>query len=154
VHQAVCATTDLEGAGLACAGDAGSFLACNDVFNADFPCADCLQSFNFTLSTQAAVHACAAPYLDAACSHGLACLDDCTSQVCAGCEINGAIPADPDVVAQCDTQAQGEACSAYASASACLAKALDGPAAFCNPATYQGNYGAWLQAVGTVYCGQ
>jgi hypothetical protein len=151
-HQAACAPTDLEGAALACAGDwASAAEACVNVLNASSPCGACLQSFgNFDPSNPVALHVCAAPYLDAACSHTLACAEDCASQACANCA--GALPGTNE---ECTAQAQSGTCSAYAtSASACLAKALAGPAAFCNPATYQNDFGAWLQGVGTVYCGQ
>ena len=93
---------------------------------------------------RAAFRLCAAPFVDAACNHNSACLADCLAQACNGCLSSAA----------CETQAQSGTCTAFSATDQCITVALAGPAALCNPATYQGNFGAWLQAVGTQYCAQ
>jgi len=55
-------------------------------------------------------------------------------------------------VAQCRQQvAQGQ-CQTYIQGATCIGTALFGQGSFCNPQTYQGNYGSWLAGVGAHYC--
>ena len=93
----------------------------------------------------AAIRLCAAPFVDAACNHNSGCIVDCLTEACFGCY------SEPDA---CEASAQAGTCATYFAADACVAQALAGPAAFCNPDTYHGNYGLWLQAVATSYCGE
>jgi hypothetical protein len=140
-HQGVCSATDLENAAVGCA--AGQTAAPCLLFNGNQACGACLLSFSDEV-TDFAIRRCAAPFLDATCSHEAACLDDCVTQACATCVMGYNI----------GCSAESNTCAAYVQASACVNEALSGPAAVCNPATYQGNYGAWLAAVGALYCGQ
>jgi hypothetical protein len=82
-------------------------------------------------------------------TYSAGCLDDCLTQACASC-VSGY---GASYGAQCATQAQAGTCATYAGANACVAIALGGKAALCDPANYQGSFGPWLQAVGTAYCG-
>jgi hypothetical protein len=144
-RQGVCSTTDLENAAVACAGGLDAFV-CVNLANSGGDCGSCLRPFIYDFASLVGIHACAAQYLDAACNHSAGCLDDCSTQACAGCN--------RDYASLCSIQAQSGTCAAFLQASACLTQALDGPAALCNPASYQGNFGAWLKAVGTEYCAQ
>jgi len=85
--------------------------------------------------------------VDATCNHNSACIVDCVAQSCYAC-------VDSDSTAQCEAQVQSATCSAYFMADQCVTQAFTGAGALCNPATYQGNFGAWLGAVGAQYCGQ
>ncbi len=153
VKQKVCASGDLQSAGSACAtglltSACINFLTFESGSNVD--CGNCLQRFAFDFADQTGVLLCAAPYVDAACNHQSACLADCLAQSCYGC-------ADVSSKEQCETQAQTAGCSAFVQTDGCGAQALAGPAAFCNPATYQAlpnQAGAWFQAVATAYCAQ
>ena len=140
--QGMCSTTDLANAMAACA--AGPSTGACFGFAAVSGCGQCLQPFLYDFTTQVGVRACAAPFLDPTCSHSSGCLDDCLTQACAGCVLQGE---------ECSSQAQAGTCAPYVQANACVAQALAGAAAVCNPAKYQGSFGAWLQAVGEVYCG-
>lgn len=158
VRQHVCSMDDLQNVAAACAGGVES-AACLQFQFAEAPaCLGCLQIFAFPIpafggsnlvvteaySMLAAIRLCAAPFVDAACNHNSACLADCLAQACSGCLSSAA----------CETQAQSGTCAAFSATDQCITVALAGPAALCNPATYQGNFGAWLQAVGTQYCAQ
>jgi hypothetical protein len=149
VGQNVCSTSELAAAAAACAGGPES-TSCGEFFtfesSANTPCSDCLQPFDFDFGAQAGIVACAAPYVNAVCNHASACLVDCAMESCYDC-------ADQEASAACTTQVIAAGCSTYAQADACVTQALGGPAALCNPTTYQGNFGAWLQAVGAHYCG-
>jgi hypothetical protein len=161
--QAVCSMNELENAAAACA-------VLDDVQCLDFqmassgsPCFACLQTFAFgtpvwvsadteaTVSPlmQASMRACVAPYVDATCNHNSACIADCLTEVCLDCVADL-----PDGGDACVAQAQSGTCASYLALDSCVTDALSGPAAFCDPATYSGNFGAWLLAVGTHYCGE
>ncbi|HXN33009.1 MAG TPA: hypothetical protein VN894_14160, partial [Polyangiaceae bacterium] len=148
-RQKVCSTTELQNAGAACAGGANT-SACNAFVsfesNANPACGNCLGEFDFDFVTQVGTRACVAPFVDATCNHNSACIVDCVTQSCYAC-------VDSASTAQCETQVQSGTCSAYFTADQCVTQALNGTGAVCNPATYQGNFGAWLQAVGAQYCG-
>ena len=112
-------------------------------------CSNCLQIFDHDFAAQVGIAACVAPFVDAMCNHASACLADCTNQSCYLCDDH----LDPTTTAQCEAQVQSSQCAPYAQAEGCVATALAGPAAVCNPATYQGNFGAWIAGVGAKYCG-
>ncbi len=137
-RQHVCSADDLLGAGAACAGGVTS-AACSDFFATESvtnpPCFACL--------TNLSVESCVAPYVDAACNHDTACLDDCTQEACFGCisEASGS---------QCSDDVLAGVCSAYAAGNDCYNEALKGAAAICNDA----NDGAWYQALGAQYCAE
>jgi hypothetical protein len=125
------------------------------------PCQACLENFAFgttsqttdgrqsplNLPSQAGVRACAAPFVDAACNHNSACIVDCLTEACT-------VPGPCLIATGCESQAQAGTCATYFADDACITQALAGPAAFCDRATYQGNFGTWLLAVGTHYCAQ
>jgi hypothetical protein len=148
-RQKVCSTLELESAAAACAGGA-STTACGAFFTfeggSNSSCYNCLQAFAYDFVTQVGTRACVAPYVDAACNHNSACIADCVTESCYPC-------VDPSSTTACDTQVQTGTCAAYFQADQCVAQALVGAGAVCNPATYQNNFGAWLQAVGAQYCG-
>ena len=147
VSQNVCGAVDLENAASACSVGANT-MSCVMFFeleaNANVACSDCLQAFDVDFVTQAGIRACVASYVSAACNHTSACLVDCLTESCYQC-------LDADSSATCQTLAATGSCSMFADP--CITQALDGPAALCNPTTYQGNFGAWLKAVGAKYCG-
>jgi hypothetical protein len=143
-RQGLCSTADLENAAVACAGGPSTDLCLR--FSSGSVCGACLQPFLYDFTTQVGVRACAAPYLGAACGHAAGCVDDCLTQACAGCVSGYGAP--------CATQAQAGTCATYVGGSACVALALGGKAALCDPANYQGSFGAWLQAIGAAYCGE
>jgi len=151
VPQKVCSTAELQSAAAACPDGLAATAACGTFtayeFNTNFPCFNCLQNFIYTFAMQTGIRACAEPYVDVACNHQSACLADCVYQSCFECT-------DPDSTTQCGTQVQTGVCSAFFQPGSCIIPALGGAAAFCNPATYQNNFGAWLEAVGAKYCGQ
>lgn len=144
-----CSTGELADAAAACAGGP-STQACDAFFEFELAsnaaCAQCLQPFDVAFAAQSGIRACVAPYVDAPCNHNSACIVDCTTQSCTGC-------VDDESTVQCDTQVQSGVCSAFAPMDSCVTQALQGPAILCNPSTYQGNFGAWLQAVGAQTCG-
>jgi hypothetical protein len=113
----------------------------------DMACANCLSPFDYDFVAQSGIRACVAPYLSATCNHNSACIADCTTEACQGCQGQAATE-------QCEAQSQTGACAVFISADQCVSQALSGPAAVCNPTTYQGNFGSWLQAVGEKYCAQ
>jgi hypothetical protein len=144
-----CTKSDLQNAAAACSGGANT-IGCGQFFQFEFSsnpaCASCLQPFDYDLSQNTGVFQCAAAYVDGTCNRNAACMLDCTQQSCGGCF-------DPMSTAQCQSQvtaASGE-CATFSTQ--CVTQALGGSAAFCDPATYQGNFGAWLQGVGAQYCG-
>ncbi len=142
-RQAACSITDLQNVAQACAGGLES-AACSGLFEMASGCVDCLQPFAYDWTTPFGIHACLAAYLDAACNHSIACMDDCVTQACAGCLLGRD---------SCEPQAQMGTCAGEVQAAACANAALDaGAGGLCNPATYAGNFGAWLQAVGAAYC--
>jgi hypothetical protein len=140
---------ELQSAAAACAGGA-STTACAAFFNFESgsnpSCNNCLQAFDYDFVTQVGTRACVAPYIDAACNHNSACIADCVTESCYPC-------VDSSSTTACDTQVQTGTCAAYFQADQCVTQALAGAGAVCNPATYQNNFGAWLQAVGAQYCG-
>ena len=144
--QHLCSTDELENAAVFCASGPNT-AGCNEFQFSDQvtfggQCTKCLQPFFQDFVSQVGILACIAPYLDATCNHNSACIADCVTESCFGCDES------------CDTQVQTGTCATYFQADQCVTDALGGPGAVCNPATYQGNFGAWLQAVGAKYCGK
>ncbi len=150
--QPVCPSADLKNAAAACAQGA-STAACGSFFQYEYSnnnaCATCLQAFDYDFSQQAGLFQCAASFVDATCNHETACLLDCTNQSCGACP-------DQTTNAQCTSQVTtGSAqCSTFSQGTQCVTTALSGSASVCNPSTYGGNFGSWLQGVGAQYCGQ
>lgn len=146
----VCSSGELRAAAAACSGGPDAD-ACDSYFafesSSNPACARCLQLFDVDFETQSGIRACAAPYVDATCNHNSGCIVDCLRESCFGC-------ADDASTSQCDTQGLSGTCAAYRQSDNCVTQALSGAAALCNPTTYQGNFGAWLEAVGARYCGQ
>ncbi|MDP9034929.1 MAG: hypothetical protein M3O50_08980 [Myxococcota bacterium] len=148
-RQRVCSMTDLQNAAAACSSGPTT-AACSAFFmfesSANPACAGCLQPFDVDFAAQSGVRACAAAFVDATCNHNSACIVDCTTQACFGC-------VDAASALQCETQAQSATCASFTMGDQCMTQALGGAAAVCNPATYQGSFGRWLQGVGATYCG-
>ncbi len=148
--QAVCSNNDLSNAAAACASDPYT-TECFNFFNVEFQtnsaCASCLQPFDYEFADGEGVYACVAPYVSAACDAATACAFDCESQSCGTCT-------DTPTYQACRNTVDGPTgqCAKYQAGASCDASALSGPAAFCNPSGYA-SYGAWLQAVGSHYCG-
>lgn len=149
IAQKVCSANDLANAAVACS-DGPSAGTCSAFFDfeskSNGACATCLQAFDADFAAQIGIRACVAPLVDASCNHNSACVVDCVTYSCYQC-------LDDASTAQCESQALSGTCLAYTQADGCVTQALGGPAALCNPTTYQGKFGAWLQAVGTRYCG-
>jgi hypothetical protein len=146
----VCSSTDLAAAAHACAGGANTD-SCNAFLNDEgfqnSACQTCLEAFDYDFVEQTGVALCLAPYLSATCNHASACMADCVESSCYSCSDNASTE-------QCDGQVQAGACAQYFAAGTCVTQALaSGSGALCNPAKYQSNFGAWLQAVGQAYCG-
>jgi len=145
-RQHACSPVDLQGAAAACAAGANT-LACTTFLSGVNPsCSGCLGTFDYDFVAQVGVSECLSQYLDAECNHWNACVADCMADTCYNC--------DPSSTAQCEQQAQSSVCAAFVTADQCAAATLAGTGVVCNPATYQGRFGAWLQAVGGVYCAQ
>jgi hypothetical protein len=146
-----CSTDEIDNAAAACAGGATT-PACSAFFafesSSNAACGRCLATFDFDFAAESGIRACVAPYVDATCNQNSACLVDCITDACFHCG------GDPSLTAQCQTQARSGTCSTYIQADGCVTQALAGAAAICNPATYQGDLGAWLMAVAAAYCAQ
>jgi hypothetical protein len=151
-NQPVCSKTDLQNAAAACSAGANS-TGCSSFFQVEMSsnpaCANCLQPFDFDFDQNSGVLQCAAPFVDATCNHNSACLLDCANQSCGNCP-------DSTTTSTCLTQVSTGSgqCSTFYQGDQCVTTALGGKASVCNPATYKGNFGAWLQGVGAQYCGQ
>jgi hypothetical protein len=149
-QSGACSTSDLQQAAAACASGAMT-TACQQFYQFEFQqnqnCGSCLSQFDYDFNQNVGVITCAATFLDPTCNHNSACLLDCTNQACGQCP-------DQTTFGQCQTQTQASSgeCSSYYQAEQCVTKALAGPASVCNPATYNNNFGAWLQGVGGQYC--
>jgi len=148
--QKVCSPSDLQALAAACSGGAYS-NSCSSFFSfesgTNLACANCLEGFDYDFVDQTGVRSCVAPFVDATCNHNSACVADCVTESCYPCN-------DIPTTEQCETQVQTSTCAAYFQADQCVTQALNGPGAVCNPITYQGSLGAWLQVVGATYCGQ
>jgi hypothetical protein len=148
--QHVCPANDLQNAAAACSmglwasTQCGSFLSYENTQNP--ACYQCLGPFTWDFDQVAGLAACAAPYLDPMCSQEAFCDGDCLTSACGACATTAGL-------SSCLMQVTAGTCSSFAGGNTCLQTALAGPASVCSPSTYQGNYGAWLAAVGATYCG-
>jgi hypothetical protein len=145
-----CPAISLQDARVACAAGPNS-AACTNYFqflNLTNPaCGVCLSTFRFdyAASDGRGIYACASPFLDAACNRATGCSTDCENTSCTQCTSASAN-------AQCRTTVRAGQCQSFNLGASCSTSALVGAAAFCNPATYGGNFGAWLEGVGGSYC--
>ncbi len=144
-----CAPADLQNAAAACAGGA-STAACTNFFNFEYSqnysCGSCLQQFDYDFVFQQGVFACIAPFVSTTCDQNTACAYSCATQSCGQCP-------DPTTYDQCIQSVQNGQCAVYETpATQCEKTAYGSGGAFCDPAGYAG-FGAWLQGVGTYYCG-
>lgn len=150
VAKGSCSALDLVDARAACSAGRNS-LTCRQFWkfiNQQKPgCGKCLSPFDYDFMELTGIYDCVAPYVGAQCNHSTACVNDCVTKSCAQCSMQ-AMP-------QCQTQVkqQNGQCLPYVQQTQCIGPALFGPAAFCSPQQYFGNYGAWLQGVGNHYCG-
>ncbi len=153
-----CSAAALSNAAAACTGgvDSPACVAYFDFLAATEPaCGTCMGSFrsaffdpNFPTFGKG-LAACVSPFVPATCLRNLGCAADCLDTSCTACPA-GAGPSCRSTV----TQPRGQCADASQQASQCGGQAiLAGAAAVCNPATYGLNYGRWLQAVGTRFCG-
>lgn len=144
----VCSASDLANARVACGGGPQSsgcqaylsFLATQRP-----GCLGCLKPFLASFQELSGIFSCAAPFLDPRCSNSVGCAMDCQQQSCAQC------PAGQ--VSQCSANVRQGQCGSLFAQTSCVGQALFGPAAFCNPTSYTGSYGGWLEGVGRRYCG-
>jgi hypothetical protein len=151
--QHVCTDADLMGAHNSCADGQGS-TACDQFFafelmGAMAPCGKCLAPFNASFSQATGIFACAAPFLSGACNHSTGCAEDCLQSSCVNCPSQQAVQS-------CEAEVGKGQCSSFFGAAAnCAIPALapGGPAEFCSPVPYNGDYADWLLAVATHYCG-
>jgi hypothetical protein len=136
--------------------------ACQSFFTLELaqnpPCARCLQTFDLDWTYSAALYPCVAPFVSASCNHDTGCVLDCEQHSCGSC-------AGDEAEEQCTAYLLGgggppsKVCTTSSAANDCVNQAIDqGPASFCNPSLYYGGvgsptFGAWLQGVGTYYCG-
>ena len=138
-----CNQAQLSTIGVQCKGSGGS-TACSDAFQkllgSDPACYDCLVQF----ATDLAYARCLAPFLSPTCNHELTCALDCSNTSCDQC------PPNQQDTCQQKMFSPGGACRGHISGYYCAQAALSGPAAFCD---FQGDVGAWIQSVGSYYCG-
>jgi hypothetical protein len=142
-----CSASELQSWGTACA-QGWSTSSCQTYLMAhsQTSCWGCLGSFGYDFEIQTGVFNCLAPYVDATCNHYMSCDADCVSTSCLLC-------ADATKTSQCIATAEsGASCSPWVQAAQCIQQAYAGSGSFCNPANYA-DFGAWLQGVGTKYCG-
>lgn len=150
-HTNVCdPAVDLADAAAACVGGLET-VACQAwlAFLKGKPaCAACVAPFAVPVTDLTGLYNCVAPFVSGACNRSTGCEVDCETKSCAACP--------PAGLAACQQQVQAGQCLTFVQQSGCIVGALvAGQGAFCNPANpaYGGNYGAWLQAVATQYCG-
>ena len=91
------------------------------------------------------VFACVAPFVSNSCNRATGCAIDCQDTSCGTCP--------DDQESQCLNEVRRTQCQTFFQQSSCVTPAFFGAGAFCNPLVYGGNYGAWLEAVGSRYCG-
>jgi hypothetical protein len=142
---AVCPASDLATAATACQFGANT-AGCQGFFQfeqAQRPqCASCLAPFDFDFNAELGVVNCTLPFLSSVCNHDVACLVNCVTTTCSQCMGQANIT-------QCQDQGPTVQCSSFGSGVMCVQGAIGGMASFCAPT---GNYGTWLQTVGTHYC--
>lgn len=140
---------DLDSIAAACAGgaDVGTCVAAFQVLAATNPaCAACLKPFDEPFSHLSGVYRCAAPFVNAACNRSTGCVTDCQGSSCSQC------PAASEE--QCRTQVDGAGgqCNPFVQQTGCVGPAV-AFGSLCSPATYGGNFGGWIRAVGAHFCG-
>jgi hypothetical protein len=108
-------------------------------------CLSCLKPFLVPFQDLSGLFACVAPHVSSACRRNTGCAMDCQSKSCDQCQ--------PSQIDQCENNVRTGQCGSFFQQSVCVFSAFQGPGAFCNPQSYQGNYGAWLRGVGGRYCG-
>jgi hypothetical protein len=151
VQKSVCSAQDLQDARAACLQGWGT-VSCGQfwqfILQQKPNCGKCLSPFNYDFQAFTGIYNCVSPYVGANCNHTTGCVSDCAVNSCSQCP-------NPPAVSQCQTsvkQPNGQ-CFSFVQGSQCIGQALFGPAQFCNPGQYFGNYGNWLQGVGQRYCG-
>jgi hypothetical protein len=144
-----CTSQDLAQVESACAGGADT-TGCSAILktltsNGAQSCALCLQPFVVPFEEETGIALCVAPFVSASCNQATGCYTNCEKETCSHCSATQ--------LAACQGQAATGSCSALAAGLSCMnaAEADGGAATFCNPAGYA-NFGAWLGAVGAVYC--
>jgi hypothetical protein len=144
-----CAATDLTDARAACGPGAAS-ASCNAYFaflDAVKPtCSQCLAPFHVTFGEATGIYTCLQPFVPANCNHDTGCAVECSDSSCTQC------PAGAKTQCENNVRSGNGQCRPYYQQTACIAPALFSSGAFCNPASYGGNYGSWLQGVGGHYC--
>ncbi|HEX4512559.1 MAG TPA: hypothetical protein VH054_03455 [Polyangiaceae bacterium] len=146
-NKSQCSASDLQDAKAACTLGFAS-ASCQLFFQTEpqinKACATCLAPFEFALTDGTGIFNCVSPFVASNCNHDTGCISDCETTSCDQCPSNA--------VQQCEAQvAQGQ-CATYVQGASCVGTALFGNGSFCNPQTYQGNYGSWLAGVGAHYC--
>lgn len=147
VTSGQCAASDLQDAQAACSLGFNS-SACRLFFQTEpqinSACAKCLVPFEFDFTNATGIFDCVSPFVSPTCNHQTGCATDCETQSCDQCPQNA--------VQQCKLQVEQGQCQSYFQNVTCIGNALFGPASFCNPQQYGGNYGSWLAGVGAHYC--
>jgi hypothetical protein len=145
----VCSANELQNARAACSGGPDT-TGCQAFYQFELQtnsaCELCLEPFDASFQDAVGLFSCLAPFVSASCDHSTGCASDCIDTSCSQCLTQ----ADSD---QCRNDVRNGQCGTYFQQSQCVAQALFGPGAFCNPQNYQGNFGQWLQGVGGHYCG-
>jgi len=139
----VCSPNELLKLRTACAGAStppGCSQAIVTLSQNNPACGSCIDQF----TDQGALVLCLAPYLTQPCIHALSCSLDCMSAACVQCSGAEATQCQNDVFKG------GETCSSYQEGLTCYESAIAGQASFC---AFDGDYGAWIGAVGNHYCG-
>jgi hypothetical protein len=138
--QAACSNANGGATGPACIA-AFQVLALNNA-----ACATCLAPFDQPFAQLSGLYTCAAPSVSAQCRRATGCAVDCQNTSCSQCSA-----ASQD---QCVTQVNGNGgqCRQYVQQTNCVLGSL-GPGSLCSPATYAGDFGRWLRAVGDHFCG-
>ncbi len=148
VRQQVCSAATLSNGRAACSGGPDT-PACIAFFQfltgASAACSACLAPFDVAFNEGSGIFACLAPFVSSTCNRATGCTSDCQDKSCASCSASQVEP--------CQTEARTTQCQQYWQQSSCVTSAFFGSGAVCNPLSYGGNYGQWLQGVGNRYCG-
>jgi hypothetical protein len=144
-----CASNDLADARAACGPGAASasceaYFAFLDAVNPS--CSSCLSPFHYSFAQAQGVYTCVQPFVSSSCNRFTGCSIDCSDTSCAQCPSGAATQCENNV------RAGNGQCRPYYQQTTCITTALFSSGAFCNPSSYNGNYGAWLQGVGGHYC--
>jgi hypothetical protein len=152
LHQGVCTANDLANVEQACTAGAHTG-ACNDFFAFEAQqspaCGNCLSAFDYDFTELQGLLACVAPFVGTSCNHESACVVDCANAVCSRCP-------DPATALQCETQelTAGGSCASYAGSTViCVGMGTLVNAPFCSP-NAQGQFGTWIETVGSQFCGK